>query len=77
MTVDELVECLQRLPGNLRVVVNGYEEGYDDLTAEQITRVEIGLSTGKHYWEGAHGHPDDAEESTDIVEAVVLQRTSH
>lgn len=77
MTVDELVACLQRFPGSLRVVVNGYEEGYDDLTPEQITRVRIGLGTGKHDWEGMHGHPDDAEGSADIVDAVVLQRTSH
>ena len=77
MTVGELVECLQRLPSSLRVVVDGYEEGYDDLTPEQITRTRIGLNTGKHDWEGVHGRADDAEESTEIVDAVVLQRTSH
>ena len=77
MTVSELVECLQRFPSGLRVVVNGYEEGYDDLTPEQITQIRIGLDTGKHDWEGVHGHPDDADESTEIVEAVVLERTSH
>lgn len=77
MTVHELVECLQRLPGGLRVVVNGYEEGYDDLSPEQITRVRIGLNTGRHHWEGVHGHPDDVETTTAIAEAVVLQRTSH
>ena len=73
MTVGELMECLQRLPCNLRVVVNGY----DDLTPEQITQVRIGLGTGKHDWEGVHRHADDAEESANIVDAVVLQRTSH
>lgn len=77
MTVRELVECLQRLPEGLRVVVNGYEEGYDDLSPDQITRIRISLNTGKHDWEGAHGHPDDAKEPTDIVDAVVLQRTSN
>lgn len=77
MTVSELVECLQSFPGGLRVVVNGYEEGYDDLTQEQITQVRIGLDTGKRDWEGVHGHPDEAGESTEIVEAVVLERTSH
>ena len=77
MTVSELVECLQGYPGSLRVVVNGYEEGYDDLTPEQIRRVRIGLDTGKRDWEGVHGRPDDGDESTEIVEAVVLERTSH
>ena len=76
MTVSELVEFLQRFPGSLRVVVNGYEEGYDDLAPEQITRTRIVLNTGKHDWQGVHGHPDDAKGQI-TVEAVVLQRTSH
>ena len=77
MIVSELMDVLQRLPGSLRVVVDGYEEGYDDLAPEQIVRVRISLNTGKHDWEGAHGRADDVGESADIVEAVVLQRTSH
>ena len=31
MTVSELIETLKTRPGDLRVVVNGYDEGYDDL----------------------------------------------
>ena len=77
VTVSELIDVLRHLRGSLRVVVNGYEEGYDDLTPEQIVQIRIGLGIGKHDWEGTHGRADDAEDSTDIVEAVVLQRTSH
>ena len=77
MTAEELITILQEYPSDLRVVVNGYEEGYDDLTPEQIRRVRIGLDTGKRDWEGVHGRPDDGDESTEIVEAVVLERTSH
>ena len=40
MTVDELIRVLAKYPPHLRVVVNGYECGYDDLTAEQVVRVE-------------------------------------
>ena len=76
MTVGELAEILQCFPGGPRVVVNGCEEGCDDLAPKQITRIRIGLDTGKHNWEGVHGHPDDARKSADIVEAVVSQRTS-
>ena len=70
------MEILRCFPGGLRVVVNGCEEGYDGLTPERITRTGIGLDTEKHDRKGVHGHPDDAEESADVVEAVVLQRTS-
>ena len=31
MTVNELIELLATYPGDLRVVVNGYEDGFDDL----------------------------------------------
>ena len=81
MTVAELVQQLQRHPPDLRVVVDGYEDGYDDLSPEQIAEMKIALNTGKHRWEGMHGDlhgltrhaPDDAE----VVEALVLQRTSN
>ena len=36
MTVGQLIRILQSYPPNLRVVVNGYEEGYDDLSPEQV-----------------------------------------
>ena len=48
MTVRELIDLLQQHPAGLRVVVNGYEEGYDDLSPQQISTAEIALNTGKH-----------------------------
>ena len=38
MTVNELLQLLKGYPPDLRVVVNGYEEGYDDLSPEQTVR---------------------------------------
>ena len=37
MTVKELVELLGKYPEDLRIVVNGYEDGYDDLSLERIS----------------------------------------
>ena len=51
MTTADLVEILQSYPSDLRVVVNGYEEGYDDLSPKQVSTVKIALNTGKHEWE--------------------------
>ena len=81
MTVSELIKLLQEYPASLRVVVNGYEEGYDDLSPEQLSIAKISLNTGKHHWEGQHGdsrHP--AEETRDgakVEEALVLRRVSN
>ena len=81
MTVDELVQLLAAYPAELRVVVNGYEDGYDDLSPEQISLVKIALNTGAHDWEGKHGDPHDLPRGTpdaaEVVEALVLRRVSH
>jgi len=81
VTVSELIELLQQCPAGLRVVVNGYEEGYDDLTPEQISMTKISLDTGEQPWEGRHGDPRDRKEgsagSSEVVDALVLRRASN
>ena len=51
MTVKELVELLEKYPDNLRVVVNGYEDGFDDISPERISTRKIQLDAGTHDWE--------------------------
>ena len=80
MTVRELIDVLQQYPAGLRVVVNGYEEGYDDLSPQQISTAEIALNTGKHAWEGQHGDPHwlrGIPDGIEVVEALVLRRVSN
>ena len=84
MTVSELIDLLREYPAGLRVVVNGYEEGYDDLTPQQISVVRIALNTGVHDWEGRHEEADlqdlradDAAPQAETVDALVLHRTSN
>ena len=54
MTVKELAELLRKYPDDLQVVVNGYEDGYDDLSLERISAIKIQLDTQNHDWEGQH-----------------------
>ena len=82
MTVSELIVVLQTHPGDLRVVVNGYEEGFDDLSPDQISLVRIALNTGVDDWVGQHGEADhvpagsEASDTT-VADALVLRRTSN
>ena len=66
---------------DLRVVVNGYENGYADLTREQLSVVRIALNSGKHQWDGRHGdlngQTGGEPDSADVVEALVLRRVSN
>ena len=57
MTVRELVELLQRYPDDMRVVVNGYEQGHDDLSPPQISVVGVALDIGVCDWEGKGWRP--------------------
>ena len=81
MTVDKLIQLLEKFPPDLRVVVNGYENGYDDLTPERLSVVRIALNMGKHQWEGQHeeanGHTGDVSDDAEVVEALVLRRVSN
>lgn len=76
MTTGELIQLLTQYPTDLRVVVNGYEDGYDDLSPKQVSAVKIALNTGKHQWEGKHGDPGGRTDADDIVEALALRRVS-
>ena len=52
MTVKELIQILESYPNDLRVVVSGYEEGFDDIAPERISVVKIQLDVGTEPWEG-------------------------
>jgi hypothetical protein len=52
MDTEELIRILQTCPPDLRVVVSGYEEGYDDLERHLISVKEIRLDAGAKWREG-------------------------
>ena len=80
MTVKALVELLGKYPDDLRVVVNGYEDGYDDLSPERISVIKIQLDTQIHEWEGQHsdfyGSEKEITDDAEIVGALVFRRVS-
>ena len=77
MTFNELIQLLDGYQPDLRVVVNGYEEGYDDLSPGQLSVTRVALNTGKDRWEGQHGIPDGLTDGADVIEALVLRRVSN
>ncbi len=40
MTVEELIKALEKYPSDTRVVVQGYEDGFDDVSALHSLQVE-------------------------------------
>ena len=81
MTIKELIHLLEHFPPDLRVVVDGYEDGYDDLSPKQLRVVKLSLNTGTREYVGTHGDvdyvPEEKLADLDIEEALAFHRTSH
>ena len=81
MTIDKLIRFLRSYPPDMRVVVNGYEDGFDDVSPEGIQVVKIQLNRGTKDWQGRHLEPEMPKEGSptagDTVSALALLRESH
>ena len=81
MTEREPIQLFASHPSDLRVIINGNESGYYDLSPEQISVAPIRLNTGKRDWEGCHGDVDDKPsglvDDSPVVDALVLRRVSN
>lgn len=76
MTVEELIEHLSRYPSELRVVVNGYEDGFDDVAAERIRVINIELNTGGEWFYGRHGSiAAESDVEYERADVLALMRT--
>ena len=75
MTIHELIQLLAAHPPDMRVVVDGYEDGFDDLESHLIRVREIRLDAGEAWWEGRHRESwDDRREGSAVVKALALHR---
>lgn len=55
LTKNELIELLLKIPGNPKVLVDGYEGGLSDLTIEKIFEKEVVLNVmSEDSWDGRH-----------------------
>lgn len=66
MTAEELIKHLQLLPPQTKIVVRGYENGYNDVI--NLTPRKIKLNADSDWYDGEY---IDSKE-TDAVEAIDL-----
>jgi hypothetical protein len=69
MTVSELIENLAEVPSDARVVVAGYESGFNDI--QELKKVVIKLDQKDEWYYGAH------EESEIGIDAIALLGQNH
>ena len=81
MTVQDLIRILRTYPADMRVVVNGYEDGFDNVSPEGIAVVKVQLNRGTKDWQGRHLEPatqtEEMPAGDDIVDALALFRESN
>lgn len=83
MTAGELIALLKEHPEDRRVVVQGYEGGYDDLAPHQVVTLRLVLELNAGRDDDRCGPHDEVAfirerlpEGAEVVEAVALHRTS-
>jgi len=64
MTAAELITELQKIPADTRIVVRGYEDGYNDIL--KLIPIKIKLNVNEQWYEGAHEKNDD-EKGIDAI----------
>lgn len=84
MTIAELRELLANYPQDLPVMVEGYEGGFDDVTANNVATKQVRLEVNPEWYYGRHDIPDTAEYSPEwrhgvqengpVVTALILCR---
>ena len=58
MNVKELIQLLRKHPPEMRVIVDGYEGGYDDTRGLEIKN--IALNAHKEWYYGPHADVGDS-----------------
>ncbi len=66
MTAQELIKHLQTLPSDTKIVVRGYEDGYNDIL--KLKEVKIKLNPNAYRWVGEYEDSTD----TDAIDAIDL-----
>ena len=65
MTAQELIQHLQTLPPDTKIVVRGYEDGYNDVL--KLKPVKIKLKPNAYIWEGEYENSTD-EDAIDAID---------
>ena len=77
MTVKQLIEILQQIPDqDTRVMVKGYERGYDDINDIIPEPITIALNVNDKWYYGKHDNIDNIHnkyiDNLTIVKAIIL-----
>jgi len=70
MKIQELIEALKEFPGDMLVLTDGYETGFEEIRPPKI--IEVKHEPQKPYYDGEY--QDTEEKSGASIKAVVIFR---
>jgi hypothetical protein len=65
MIIEELIRQLQRYPKNSRVIVQGYEDGYDEITT--LREISIRPNPSHEWYNGKYQSSDNTASETAVL----------
>jgi len=65
MIIEELIQQLQRFPKYSRVLVQGYEDGYDEVFT--VKEISIQPNTSHEWYNGKYMNSDNAASETAVL----------
>ena len=71
MTTQHLIEKLQQFPPEMRVIISGYEDGYNDISIVEEKEIAIDILT--EYYYGQHIDASD-EFRLEYIENPVFEK---
>ena len=75
MNNGELIDILKTYPPDMRVMVDGYENGFDDLVPNLVKAKDVRLDVSEYWWDGSHCDVKDRPtKGGTVIRAIVLQR---
>ena len=76
MNIKELKALLNKYPEDLKVVVDGYEDGYDGIRQENIKEIFVTLDNNHASWAGEYNIEDPLSQGKTVEKVLVLGRHS-
>ena len=72
-TVADLIQLLQLYPQHLRVVVLGYESGYDDIRDLEVSSIQIGAASDPRRLFGQHKDMEYQGGELPVEDALIIK----
>jgi hypothetical protein len=69
MTIKQLIEKLKQYPPDMRVIISGYEDGYNDIS--NIEEKEIAIDIISDWYNGQHVDSDDQYRLEEIENPII------